>query len=579
MRCLFSVFRTMLCIIGMAFYSSYAIAQAFLPAEQAFAFSAQMQGNKSVRIEFEIAPNYYMYRDEFAFTIVSAEGVVQNGAPIMPAAQTKFDENFNKNLSVYHQRVRIVLPIKNNEAGEGLFKLVVTSRGCADKGLCYPPYKNQVVLNAKSDSQDDAKNTKIDAKAEAKEAKMTQETTAPLDKAVPSESGSNTTDEMPQTDVAQDNLAAPSLQEVQAFAGTQDNTLPAQNLLSQRTPVLALLFIFGLGILLSLTPCVLPMLPILSVMLAGQKNPTKKRGLSLAFAYVTGMALIYSLIGILAAQTGLSLQPYLQNPWVIAGFSILLILLALSMFDVFQLQLPSALTQWVSRTTQTKNRYWAALSMGAISALIASPCVTAPLVGIIGYIVQTGNTAFGALALCLLAYGMGVPLLLLGAGFHQFVPKSGAWMLRVKRLIGLLMVVTAVWVAQPLWGKYWHQLTVNPSATQTFQPIANLAQLNQAIAQSDKPVLVDLYADWCRSCIEMEQKTFTDPQVQAQLAKMTLLRLDMSQYNDEHAALLQQFQLYGPPAVLVFPARHTQVKLKVVGFEAPKTFAQKLEGF
>ena len=579
MRCLFSVFRTMLCIIGMAFYSSYAIAQAFLPAEQAFAFSAQMQGNKSVRIEFEIAPNYYMYRDEFAFTIVSAEGVVQNGAPIMPAAQIKFDENFNKNLSVYHQRVRIVLPIKNNEAGEGLFKLVVTSRGCADKGLCYPPYKNQVVLNAKSDSQDEAKNTKIDAKAAAKEAKMTQETMAPLDKAVPSESGSKPTDEMPQTDVAQDNLAAPSLQEVQAFAGIQDNTLPAQNLLSQRTPALALLFIFGLGILLSLTPCVLPMLPILSVMLAGQKNPTKKRGLGLAFAYVTGMALIYSLIGILAAQTGLSLQPYLQNPWVIAGFSILLILLALSMFDVFQLQLPSAFTQWVSRTTQTKNRYWAALSMGAISALIASPCVTAPLVGIIGYIVQTGNTAFGALALCLLAYGMGVPLLLLGAGFHQFVPKSGAWMLRVKRLIGLLMVVTAVWVAQPLWGKYWHQLTVNPSATQTFQPIANLAQLNQAIAQSDKPVLVDLYADWCRSCIEMEQKTFTDPQVQAQLAKMTLLRLDMSQYNDEHAALLQQFQLYGPPAVLVFPARHTQVKLKVVGFEAPKTFAQKLEGF
>ncbi len=579
MRCLFSVFRTMLCIIGMALHSSYAIAQAFLPAEQAFAFSAQMQGNKSVRIEFEIAPNYYMYRDEFAFTVVSAEGVVQNGAPIMPAAQTKFDENFNKNLSVYHQRVRIVLPIKNNEAGEGLFKLVVTSRGCADKGLCYPPYKNQVVLNAKSDSQDDAKNTKIDAKAEAKEAKMTQETMAPLDKAVPSESGSNTTDEMPQTDVAQDNLAAPSLQEVQAFAGTQDNTLPAQNLLSQRTPALALLFIFGLGILLSLTPCVLPMLPILSVMLAGQKNPTQKRGLGLAFAYVSGMAIIYSLIGILAAQTGLSLQPYLQNPWVIAGFSMLLILLALSMFDVFQLQLPSALTQWVSRTTQTKNRYWTALSMGAISALIASPCVTAPLVGIIGYIVQTGNTAFGALALCLLAYGMGVPLLLFGAGFHQFVPKSGAWMLRVKRLIGLLMVVTAVWVAQPLWGKYWHQLTVNPSATQTFQPIANLAQLNQAIAQSDKPVLIDLYADWCRSCIEMEQKTFTDPQVQAQLAKMTLFRLDMSQYNDEHAALLQQFQLYGPPAVLVFPARHTQVKLKVVGFEAPKTFAQKLEGF
>ena len=579
MRCLFSVCRTMLCIIGMAFYSSHAIAQAFLPAEQAFAFSAQMQGNKSVRIEFEIAPNYYMYRDEFAFTIVSAEGVVQNGAPIMPAAQIKFDENFNKNLSVYHQRVRIVLPIKNNEAGEGLFKLVVTSRGCADKGLCYPPYKNQVVLNAKNDSQDEAKNTKIDAKAAAKEAKMTQETMAPLDKAVPSESGSKPTDEMPQTDVAQDNQAAPSLQEVQAFAGTQDNTLPAQNLLSQRTPALALLFIFGLGILLSLTPCVLPMLPILSVMLAGQKNPTQKRGLGLAFAYVTGMALIYSLIGILAAQTGLSLQPCLQNLWVIAGFSILLILLALSMFDVFQLQLPSALTQWVSRTTQTKNRYWAALSMGAISALIASPCVTAPLVGIIGYIVQTGNTAFGALALCLLAYGMGVPLLLLGAGFHQFVPKSGAWMLRVKRLIGLLMVVTAVWVAQPLWGKYWHQLTVNPSATQTFQPIANLAQLNQAIAQSDKPVLIDLYADWCRSCIEMEQKTFTDPQVQAQLAKMTLLRLDMSQYNDEHAALLQQFQLYGPPAVLVFPARHTQVKLKVVGFEAPKTFAQKLEGF
>ena len=530
-------------------------AQKFLPPDQAFAFSAQMRGAQTVQVTFEIAPNYYMYRDEFKFVVVSPDGsVVQNGAVKLPAAQIKFDENFNKDVAIYHNRVTVDVPIKKIANSDGLFKIVVTSRGCADKGLCYPPRQTQAVLTASA-----AADTKVAVKPAAPIKTIPEKPTQPPVVA-------------PQPITA----TPPSIQTAQATAAAFDNSAYARDIFAQRNVLYALAIVFGLGVLLSLTPCMLPMLPVLSAMLAGQRNVSRGRGFLLALAYVTGMALVYALIGVIAAQTGAGLHRYLQSPWLLGALALLLTVLALSLFDVFQLQLPARWQTWLVAKTQGKYGYTGAAVLGAASALIASPCVTAPLVGIITYIAQSGNVALGGLALFVLAYGMGLPLLLLGAGLGQFLPKSGAWMVRIKQAIGVLMLLAALWIAQPLWGKYWQTAWGTPQAALIFEPIQNKAQLNAAIAQSNQPVVLDLYADWCRACIEMEQKTFSDTRVRQAMSGMTLLRVDMSNYTEAHAELLQQFNLYGPPAVMILEPITGRETIRVIGFEPAEVFVSRL---
>lgn len=563
---------------------------AFLPPDQAFVFKAQMLNPTTAQVQFNIAQNYYMYRDEFTFAVVSPDGaVVQNGTVKLPTAQIKFDENFNKDMAIYHGSVVLNVPIRKIKSSDGLFKLVVTSRGCADKGLCYPPRKTQAVLTAtgeaaavaasESANVDGGKATKnavessVNDSATATPNAVTPTSDAALASMPPSvpvdsnaqSDGSNTGSDI-NTNINLNNTAD---------ATTVDNSAYARNVFVQNNPLMALAVVFGLGVLLSLTPCMLPMLPILSTMLAGQNDRTRGRGFWLALSYVTGMALIYALVGVLAAQTGAGLHRYLQSPWVLGAFAGLLGLMALSMFDVFQLQLPAAWQNFIARHTQGKTGYVGAAVLGAASAVIASPCVTAPLVGLIAYISQTGHVGMGGLALFVLAYGMGLPLLILGAGFGRFVPKSGAWMLRIKQLIGVLMLAAAVWIAQPLWGKYWDVAWGTPSAVQ-FQSVRSVDALNQVVAESDKPVFVDMYADWCRSCIEMEKKTFPDERVQKIMQGMTLVRVDMTDYTEDDAALLARFKLYGPPAMLVLEPLTGAEKVRVIGYQTPDEFIQSL---
>ena len=578
-----------------------AAAETFLPPEQAFAFSAVMRDAGTVQVTFDVASNYYMYRDEFKFEVVSPNAtVVQNGAVKLPIAQNKFDENFNKEVAIYHGRVTINVPV----SGTGLFKLVATSRGCADGGLCYPPRRTQAVLTAQGGAASrDAPKLNVDAAApsrpnatttlsnDVKQAAASKKdalgaAAAPLpadvsksidparpslstDAPLPSNAASSPVDVVQVADTT--NTANAQIQ-------TLDNSSYARGLFDSHNFPVALLLLFGLGVLLSLTPCMLPMVPILSSILAGQQVVSRRRGFLLALAYVTGMAVVYALIGVFAAKTGASLHRYLQNPWVLGALAGLLLLLALSLFDVFQLQLPVRWQAWLNSKTQGKNGYWGVAVMGAVSALIASPCVTAPLVGVITYIAQTGNVALGGLALFVLAYGMGMPLLLLGAGLGQLLPKNGAWMVRIKQLIGLIMVAAALWVAQPLWGKYWQQAWGDRAAAVVFQPVKSMAALNEVIASSDQPVFLDVYADWCRSCIEMEKKTFPDPRVQARMAKMTRVRIDMTAYTDDDAAVLAHFNLYGPPAMMVLEPLTGKEKMRVIGFESADEFVRSLDG-
>ena len=578
------VFISIALTIMLMFFGRLSAAESFLPPDQAFAFSAAMRDGAHVRVSFAIAPDYYMYRDDFTVAVVSPDGaVVQNGTFKLPAAVIKFDENFNKNMAIYHDRVAFDVPVK----GDGLFKLVVTSRGCADGGLCYPPRKTQAVLTAHAEKSPVAGGLApvetaqlADEKpvlAQSREPSVTQTpaVAVPLSPKPMGDIASKGFGAQVAADTP--SVASPSVGFEGVTARAPDNSAYARQLFDAHNIPVALLFMFGLGVLLSLTPCMLPMVPILSAILAGQQVVSNKRGLALAFAYVTGMALVYALIGLIAAKTGASLHRYLQSPWVLAVLSAMLLLLALSLFDVFQLQLPVAWQAWLNGKTQGKNGYWGVAVMGAVSALIASPCVTAPLVGVITYIAQTGDLVLGGLALFVLAYGMGVPLLLLGAGLGQFLPKRGAWMVRIKQAIGLIMVAAALWIAQPLWGRYWQNAWGDQAAVVAFQPVKSIAELNTVLVNSDKPVFLDLYADWCRSCIEMEKKTFPDPRIKERMARMTLVRVNMTAYTDDDAALLAHFKLYGPPAMIVLEPITGREKMRVVGFEGADEFMRSLD--
>ena len=570
----------------------------YLPPEQAFPFDAQLvnanTAQPSVQVVFNVAPEYYMYRDEFAFTVVSPDGrVTQNGGVKMPPAQTKYDENFGKNVAYYHGTIRLNVPIRVTGEGEAAFKLVVASRGCADKGLCYPPRKNQVVLRVTPSS---VASTVAQKKTDDNAALSSDALVNQKDKSTASNSANNKNvteaieikpinrtaalaDDAQSADAVRVTPASSAVNAPTVSTRSLDNSNFAGRVFEQNHLIWALSIVFGLGVLLSLTPCMFPMFPILTVLLAGQKQTASRwRGLGLAFAYVSGMALVYAAVGVIAARTGVALQNYLQSPWMLLVFSALLIVLALSMFDVFQIQMPERWQLWLQNKTQGKNGYWGAVLMGAASALIASPCVTAPLVGLITYIAQTGRVALGGLALVVLAYGMGVPLLLLGAGLGQWLPKAGAWMTRVKMLIGVLMIGVAVWVAQPLWGKYWQQFSgQNTMQTESFHLVRDLNEIQTRVAQSDRSVLIDLYADWCRSCIEMEHKTFPASPVREQMAQMQLLRVDMTRNTPQDQEILKYFGLYGPPGIIVLEPKTGREMGRVVGFETVEQFTQSLK--
>ena len=366
----------------------------FLLPEQAFRIEARMVAPDRAEVAVRVAPGYYVYREPFRFA--SSSAVL--GVPVIPPGKVKFDENFQKNVETYRDIVRIILPVVS---ASGPFVLSVGLQGCADAGLCYPP--------------------------------MT--TDLRLDPAVVSASPGLTA------------IAAPS-----SFTSWFDDASVDRVLAGGRLWQVVLAF-FGMGLLLAFTPCVLPMLPILSSLIVGTHGSTSRlRGLLLAAAYGLGMAMVYTSLGVAAGLAGEGFASVLQTPWAIGGFSLLLVLLSLSMFDVYELRLPAAwATHWSSHSNRMPaGQLLGVFLMGGISALILSPCVTAPLAGALLFISQSGDVVQGGAALFSMASGMSVPLLLLGASAGRWVPKAGAWMHGIKRLFGLLMLAVALWLAQPV---------------------------------------------------------------------------------------------------------------------------------
>jgi thiol:disulfide interchange protein DsbD len=388
--------------------SGTATANNFLDPAQAFKLQGELRNAHTLVLSWIIAPGYHLYRERLGFRADAAD--VSLGQPVLPAGVRKFDENFNKEVETYQRKLVVTLPLAPAGAVHP-FALQVGYQGCADDGLCYPPIEQAYLV-------DPAK---------------------------------------PGVLVPISGAAVPAGASVAAATAVPPATPDDDSSLAQRTLRSGSLWRIGsaflvFGLLLSFTPCVLPMVPILSSIIVGEGTVSRRRGLMLALAYCIGMALVYTTLGVAAGLAGEGLAGALQKPWVLLTFGALLVGLALSMFDVYQLQLPVALQTRLSETSGRLRggRLTGVFVMGALSALIVGPCVAGPLAGALLYISQTGNAPIGGWALFSMAAGMSVPLLLTGLSAGTLLPRAGAWMNGVKRVFGLLLIGVALWMVSPV---------------------------------------------------------------------------------------------------------------------------------
>ena len=477
-------------------------ADEFLDPDQAFVLSVRVLDAKRLELSYKVAPGYYLYRERFKFASPDAK----LGEPQIPPGKKHYDTALEQNVETYHDGVIVVLPIAS--AGKA-FTLNATHQGCADKGLCYPPQPRTVAVTLKAFGAD-ADSAKIVADADAAPtvgavAPVTGQTPGGMSVAagkLPDPLRSVTFGDgvasAPQVERAVTTGPATILAPVAAASAPVAAPVPAKDddsrlasaLRGGRLALIVPLF-FVAGLLLSLTPCVLPMVPILSSIIVGQgESVTRWRGFTLALAYSLGMALLYTALGVAAGLLGEGLAAWLQKPWVLASFAALLVLLSLSMFGLYELQLPSALRDGLSSKGDRMRggHYAGVFAMGGISALVVSPCVAAPLAAALLHISQTGDATLGGLALFVLAMGMSVPLLLVGASAGTLLPRAGAWMEQVKHVFGLLLIAVAIYTVQPVlpallamacWGVL---LIVGGASLGAFEPVpagghANVARV------------------------------------------------------------------------------------------------------
>ena len=482
----------------------------------------------------------------------------------------------------------------------------VQYQGCAKAGFCYPPETRVIPISAFTSSSSDSTAATTTPKAEQ----------APT--ATPPAAQSSSSSDTPSTPVTQqDNLAA----------NLADNWW---------TPLLFL----ALGVGLAFTPCVLPMYPILTSIVLGSGKLSQRRALVLSFVYVQGMALTYTLLGLVVASAGMQFQAAMQHPYVLIGLSVLFVTLALSMFGVYNLQLPSGVQTWLNNLSNKQQGGSSAgvFAMGAISGLVCSPCTTAPLSGALLYVAQSGDLLTGGIALYALAMGMGIPLILVAVFGNKLLPKAGGWMDRVKTLFGFILLAAPIFLlerilpemwATALWSalgiaafgwlyhiknslefggwkqsavgiiavlglfasaqpalNYWfggNTTTQTQQATVSFTRITNVAELEAALAQAKqvgKPVMLDFYADWCVACKEFEKYTFHAPSVEAKLQDFVLLQADVTKNQVQDIELLKHMNVLGLPTIEFWDANGEHVSnARLTGFMQAEPFLEHINRF
>ncbi len=559
----------------------------FLHPDEAFRFIAEMDGDYTLSVSFDIAEGYYLYRDKFSFATDS--GLVQFGAPRLPAGVPKTDEYFGET-EVLYNRAGLSVPLSRASPDAGDFEITVGFQGCAEDGICYPP--------------------------------MTRQTAVILPAA--------TTEPPP---------------EFAADTPVSEQDRLAELIRSGNLGLVAASF-FGLGLLLAFTPCVFPMVPILSGIIVGQgPDITTRRAFTLSLIYVLAMAVTYTAAGVVAASLGQNLQAFFQQPAVIIVFSLIFIALALAMFGTYEFQMPAALQ---NRLNEMSNRQSGGTLigvgiMGVLSALIVGPCVAAPLAAALIVLGQSGDPVRGGLALFTMSLGMGAPLLVFGASAGHLLPRAGAWMTAIRGAFGVLMLGIAIWmlsrilpdaVTMFLWaglvlmtGIFMGAFSPLPENSDTrhklakgagliavvygillvigaatggsdplrplhgstltssgearphleFRRIKSLDDLQEEIrlaSASDRGVMLDFYADWCVECKKMEKTTFESPAVLAALGDTVLLQADVTDNDDIDRALLNHFGIFGPPTIVLFGSNGLEQKnLRVVGYMGAEEFA------
>ncbi len=557
----------------------------FVPVDQAFPFYFFQQDHR-LTLDWQVKEGYYLYQQRLSF---SAENVTL-GDIQMEDGQPYRDEFFG-DVNIYTHPLFVNIPMQDWQPGA---KVIVQYQGCAKAGFCYPP-ETRVIDIASFTNGDMAPATTLAQTPRHLETSTTNTST-------------------PQPLTEQDQLAS----------GLADNWW---------TPLLFL----ALGVGLAFTPCVLPMYPILTSIVLGSGKLSQRRALGLSLVYVQGMALTYTLLGLVVASAGLQFQAAMQHPYVLIGLSILFVTLALSMFGVYTLQLPSGVQTWLNNLSNKQQGGSSAgvFAMGAISGLVCSPCTTAPLSGALLYVAQSGDLLTGGVALYALAMGMGIPLILVAVFGNKLLPKAGGWMDRVKTLFGFVLLAapifllerilpemwsTALWSALGIaafgwlyhvknslefggWKQsavgiiavlglfasaqpalnYWFADSTQQAQTSevSFIKIRNVEELQQQLVlakQAQKPVMLDFYADWCVACKEFEKYTFHDPAVAAQLKQFVLLQADVTRNQAQDIELLQAQQVLGLPTIDFWDAQGNPVSnARLTGFMQAAPFLEHIQ--
>ena len=557
---------------------------AFLPVDDAFQFSAAKSENQeNVIVNWSIAEGYYLYQEKISVKL-NQEETSSFDVPTFSISPEDYNDPYFGLMKIFKKPVQAIFkashpPLKAEDVVE------IAYQGCTS-GFCYPP--------------------------EVKEIKVA---------------------DLPIAQIANTEKTSEKSTALSAQPKAEQDRL-AESLFNSKYAVFGF-FLLGLG--LAFTPCVLPMLPLLSAIVIGQnQRPNMWRAFALSFVYVQGMALTYTLLGLIVAAIGLPFQVALQHPYVMIGLSIIFVLLALSMFGVFTLQLPSSLQTKLSLLSQQQKAgaFGGVFLMGMIAGLVASPCTSAPLSGALLYVAQSGDLFTGAITLYLLALGMGVPLILITLFGNKILPKSGMWMETVKKLFGFVMLALPVFLISRILSDEWtprlwamlgtaffiwfaFQMPKNgtgwvfrilflvaamisvkplqtwvwsesqaPSAVENkavshveFKKVKSEAELQQALSENNKSlVMLDLYADWCVACKEFEKETFSDPRVQKTFGDMLLLQVDMTKNSEENRALMTKYKVLGLPTILFFNQDGKEIEgSRVNGFMSPVEFLQWIE--
>ncbi|MCO6439512.1 MAG: protein-disulfide reductase DsbD [Nitrococcus mobilis] len=576
---------------------------ALLPVERAFPISAELVAPDRIVTRWDVQPGYYLYRDKLAFELAGTENAIRRAQT--PVGESKDDPYFGR-LEVYHHPVEATLQLEH--AAQRPLELVVRYQGCADAGLCYPPQTTRLRL-------------------------------APASANLGADAGGTARDATAHTSATEADLLS---------AGTNQLT----RILQEGRPLAILATFFVAGLLLAFTACLYPMIPILSGLIAGDRHRRKgARAFLLSLVYVESTAVTYAIAGVIAGLTGQAVQADLQSPWFLGAFAAVFIALALSMFGLYQLQLPN---RWQTRLFEASRHQRGGTvvgvaAMGALSVLIVGACSGPALIAALVFISSTGEAWLGGLALFVLANGMGVPLLLIGTAAGKWLPQAGHWMETVRRIFGVLFLAVALWMLErvlpaelslALWGVLllgcgvylggldrltgeaggmqrlrktgglllllWGSAalvgaatgggdlrqplrtlvavpppSVNVTSTHNFRQVNSVQELDAALQRASaagQPVILDVYADWCVYCVELDERTFSDPRVQQLLSRAVRLRADVTAMSPTHKTLLRRLEVFLPPAVMFFgPDGQERRDLRVVGFLEPAAFLQRAQ--